>query len=88
MGDLGLLNDNSGIVVLLESSQKPPICGCPLTGIGIFIPQLLQLFCHPCPMILYPNIYLHLLLDICHLSIRIIHIFVFSNVSHIIFIHK
>jgi hypothetical protein len=39
-------------------------------------------------MILYPNIYLHLLLDICHPSIRIIHIFVFSNVSHIIFIHK
>jgi hypothetical protein len=36
----------------------------------------------------YPDIYLYLLLDICHLSIKIIHIFVFSIVSHIIFIHK
>jgi hypothetical protein len=36
----------------------------------------------------YPNIYLPLLLDICHLCIKIIHTFVFVNVSHIIFIHK
>jgi hypothetical protein len=36
----------------------------------------------------YPNVYLPLLLDICHLCIRIIHIFVFSNVNHIIFNHK
>jgi hypothetical protein len=36
----------------------------------------------------YPNIYLSLLLDIYHLCIRIIHIFVFSNVSHVISIHK
>jgi hypothetical protein len=37
---------------------------------------------------IYPNIYIPLLLDICHIGIRIIHIFVFSNVRHIIFIHK
>jgi hypothetical protein len=36
----------------------------------------------------YPNIYLPLLLDICHLCIRIIHIFVFVNVNHMIFNHK
>jgi hypothetical protein len=36
----------------------------------------------------YPNIYLPSLHDICHLCIRIIHIFVFSSVSPIIFIHK
>jgi hypothetical protein len=28
------------------------------------------------------------LLDICHICIRIIHIFVFSNVSHIVSIHQ
>jgi hypothetical protein len=36
----------------------------------------------------YHNIYLPLLLDICHLCIRIIHIFVFVNVSNMIFNHK
>jgi hypothetical protein len=29
----------------------------------------------------YPNIYLPLLVDICHLCIRIIHTFVFVNVN-------
>jgi hypothetical protein len=43
---------------------------------------------HKLAFSMYPNIYIHLLLDIYHLCIRIIHIFVFFNVSYIIFIHK
>jgi hypothetical protein len=49
------------------------------------------MFCvkdHELTFSIYPNIYLPLWLDICHLCVRIIHIFVFSIVSHIIFIHN
>jgi hypothetical protein len=54
----------------------------------ILIKLCLSMGDHELTFSMYPNIYLYLLLDTCHLCIRIIHIFVFFNVSHIIFIQK
>jgi hypothetical protein len=43
---------------------------------------------HEFDLLKLPNIHHPLLLDICHLCITITHIFVFVNVSHMIFNHR
>jgi hypothetical protein len=56
--------------------------------LGILIKLCLSVGDHELTSSNNPNHILPLLLDIFHLCIRIIHIFVFFNVSHMIFNHK